>query len=262
MFGEISTQYKKYKNLIWMLAITDFKLRYQNSFLGYIWALLQPLLLFMILNFVFSSLFASDGAIEYYALQLITSLMIFLFFAESTSAGLRSLVSKSQLVTKIYVPRWTIIVASTVNALLIFLSNLIVIAGFFAWYRFLPSFQSMVVFIFFVFMLYVGIIGFSLMVAPLFVRFRDLSMIWEVITRALMYLCPILYPLSLLPEQWHQYILLNPLAFIIHFNKEALINNHFADLWQYAIFTIIIIIIFILGVVFYNSQVKGVAESI
>lgn len=262
MFAEVSGQYKKYKNLIWMLAVTDFKLRYQSSFLGYIWALLQPLLLFLILNFVFSSLFARDGGIEYYSLQLITSLMIFLFFSEATSAGLRSLVSKSQLVTKIYVPRWTIIIASTVNALLIFLTNLVVIVGFFAWYQFLPSLQSMLIFVFFILMLYVSIIGFSLATAPLYVRFRDAAMIWDVVTRALMYLSPILYPLSLLPEKWHQYILLNPLAFVIHFNKEALINNHFAEIWQYTVFGTIVFLMAALGVIAYKIQVKGVGEYI
>jgi lipopolysaccharide transport system permease protein len=254
--------FQKYKNLIWMLAVTDFRLRYQNSFLGYIWALLQPLLLFLILNFVFSSLFARSGEIEYYALQLITSLMIFLFFAEATSAGLRSLVSKSQLVTKIYVPRWTIIIASTLNAFLIFLTNLVVIAGFFAWYKFVPSILSIAVFAFFIICLYITIVGFSLIAAPLFVRFRDASMIWEVVTRALMYLSPILYPLSLLPQEWHKIILLNPVAFIIHFNKEALINSHFADPSQYIIFGITVISTFIVGIYLYKIQARYIAEHI
>jgi len=252
----------KYKNLIWMLAITDFKLRYQSSFLGYIWALLQPLLLFMILNFVFSSLFARGGGIEYYSLQLITSLMIFLFFAEATNAGLKSLVSKSQLVTKIYVPRWTIIIASTLNAFLIFLTNLIVIAGFFAWYRFVPSLQAIMMFAFFIIALYIMIIGFSLITAPLYVRFRDAAMIWEVVTRALMYLSPILYPLSLLPEKWHTLILLNPVAFIVHFNKEALISGRFAEPWQYGIFGSIVIGACVIGIWLYQVQSRRIAEHI
>ncbi len=254
--------FQKYSGLIWILAVTDFKLRYQSSFLGYIWALLQPLLLFTILNFVFSSLFARGGGIEYYALQLITSLMIFLFFSDATNAGLKSLVSKSQLVTKVYVPRWTIILASTLNAFFIFMMNLVIIAGFFAWYKFMPSFQAIAMFIFFIIALYILIIGFALMAAPLFVRFRDIAMIWEVVTRALMYLSPILYPLSLLPEKWHTAILLNPLAFVIHFNKEALINNRFAENWQYTLFGIIILSIFALGILAYNIQAKKIAEYI
>lgn len=255
-------QHENYRHLIWVLAVTDFKLRYQNSVLGYVWAILQPLLMFTILNIVFSSIFARGGGIEHYSLQLIVSLMLFFFFSDGTGAGLRSLVSKSQLVTKIYVPRWTIIVASTINALLIFSMNLIVIIGFFAWHKFLPSTAAIIMFAFFIVTLYVVILGFSLFAAPLYVKFRDAAMIWDVILRAIMYIAPILYPLSMLPESWHPYILMNPFAFVVHFNKEALINNHFAEPWQYAMFLGIVIAIFIFGIFMYNKQSKRIAESI
>lgn len=254
--------HENYRHLIWVLAVTDFKLRYQGSALGYVWAILQPLLMFTILNIVFSSLFARGGGIEHYSLQLIVSLMLFFFFSDGTGAGLRSLVSKSQLVTKIYVPRWTIIVASTINAALIFCMNLIVIIGFFAWHKFLPSTAAILMFIFFIITLYIVIVGFSLFAAPLYVRFRDVGMIWDVVLRAIMYIAPILYPLSMLPEEWHTYILLNPFAFVVHFNKEALINNHFADPVQYAMFLGIVIAIFVFGIVMYNAQSKRIAENI
>jgi len=255
-------QHENYRYLIWALAVTDFKLRYQNSVLGYVWALLQPLLMFAILNFVFSSIFARGGGIEYYSLQLITGLMLFFFFSDGTSAGLRSLVSKSQLVTKIYVPRWTIIVASTLNATLIFLMNLIVIVGFFAWYKFLPSMAAIGMFIVFILALYVIIVSFSLFAAPLYVKFRDLALIWDVVLRAMMYASPILYPLSMLPESWHTFILMNPFAFVVHFNKEALINEHFADPWQYGMFLGIALVLFVFGVYMYNKQSKHIAENI
>lgn len=245
-----------------MLAVTDFKLRYQNSVLGYVWALLQPLLLFMVLNLVFSSLFARGGGVDYYSLQLIVSLMLFLFFSEGTNAGLQSLVTKSQLVTKIYVPRWTIIIASTLNATLIFIMNLVVIAGFFAWYKFLPSFQAIGLFFISIIALYVTIVAFSLFAAPLYVKFRDLAMIWDVLVRVLMYASPILYPLTMLPEKYHTILLLNPVSFIIHFNKEALINNHFANSHQYVVFFSVVIGLLVFGVWSYNLQSKRIAENI
>jgi len=245
-----------------MLALTDFKLRYQNSVLGYVWALLQPFLMFLVLNFVFSAIFARGGGIEHYSLQLIVSLMIFFFFSEGTTAGLSSLVNKQQLVTKIYVPRWTIIIASTLNATMIFLMNLIVIAGFFAWYHFMPSFASIGLFLVFIVALYIIIVAFSLFAAPLYVKFRDLAMIWNVLLQVLMYASPIMYPLSVLPEKFHKFILLNPLSFIIHFNKEALINNHFASVAQYITFFSIVIAFFVFGIVMYNIQAKRIAENI
>jgi ABC-type polysaccharide/polyol phosphate export permease len=254
-------QHENYKELIWVLAKTDFKLRYQNSALGYVWALLQPLLLFGVLNFVFSSVFNRGGSIKYYTLQLLVSIILYTFFSEGTNAGMASLVSKSQLVTKIYVPRWTIIVASTLNSAMIFVMNLVVIAFFFALKGFMPSPIS--IFMFFVFSLavYAIVLEFSLLTAPLYARFRDLLMIWSVITRALFYATPIIYPLSTIPEKYHKILLLNPMAYIIHFNKEALINNHFPDIWQTLIFIATIVVFFAIGIFAYKKLIPKVAEE-
>jgi ABC-type polysaccharide/polyol phosphate export permease len=201
-------KHENYKELIWTLAKTDFKLRYQSSFLGYLWALLKPLLLFAIMNFVFSSIFNSRGiGSEYYSLQLLVGIVLFNFFSEGTTAGMNSLLSKSQLVTKIYVPRWSIIVASTINAALIFVMNLIVIVLFFGIKTFLPSFESIALFLLFSVATYVIILSFSLITAPLFVKFRDLILIWEVILSALFYATPIFYPLQMLPTNIQKVLL-------------------------------------------------------
>ena len=91
--------HENYRELIWVLAKTDFKLRYHGSALGYAWALLKPLLMFAIMNFVFSSLFSARGAgSQYYSLQLLTSIVLWNFFSEGSSAGMAALLSKAQLV--------------------------------------------------------------------------------------------------------------------------------------------------------------------
>lgn len=255
--------HENYKELIWMLAKTDFKLRYQGSILGYVWALLKPLLTFAILNFVFSSVFNPRGTgADTYSLQLLVALMMFYFFSEGTSAGMNSLLSKSQLVTKIYVPRWTIILASTINATLIFAMNLLVIVLFFAIKGFLPSLAAILLFILFSICIYIIVLSFALITAPLYVRFRDLSMIWDVLLMIVLYASPIIYPLVVLPAEFHQLILLNPMAFIVHFTKEALINNHFASLLQYATFFSIVLGGFVLSIFSYRKFTPRVAEEI
>ena len=85
--------------LLWILAKTDFKLRYHGSILGYVWALLKPLLIFLILNFVFSNLFGRG--IENYSLQLLTGIIMWNYFAEGTMVGLSSLLNKAGIITKI-----------------------------------------------------------------------------------------------------------------------------------------------------------------
>lgn len=256
-------QHENYRELIWILAKTDFKLRYHGSVLGYLWALLKPLLTFAVLNFVFSSMFNPRGTgISTYSLQLLVALMMFYFFSEGTSAGMNSLLSKAQLVTKIYVPRWTIILASTINATLIFLMNLSVIALFFAIKGFMPSLASIALFLLFSIFIYIIVLSFALITAPLYVKFRDLAMIWDVLLMIILYASPIIYPLTTLPAEYHKLILLNPLAFIIHFTKEAMLNNHFASLSQYGIFIAIVFGFFALSIWAYRKLIVKVAEEI
>lgn len=257
------TKHENYRELIWILARTDFKLRYHGSFLGYIWAILKPLLMFTILNFVFSSIFnPRNSGTEYYSLQLLVGIIMFNFFSEGTMAGMISLLSKAQLVTKIYVPRWTIILASTINASLVFLMNLLIIIIFFAIKGFLPSLGSILFFIFSAILTYVIILAFSLTAAPLYVKFRDLVLIWEVLTTILFYATPIIYSLSMMPEHIQKFLLINPMAFIIHFSKEALINNHFPDIWQTITFVLLILTAFLFSLVCYKQLSKRIAEDI
>lgn len=255
--------HENYKELIWTLAKTDFKLRYHGSVLGYVWALLKPLLLFLILNFVFSSIFnpRNTGA-EYFSLQLLTSIIIFNFFAEGTTSGLMSLMNKSTLVTKIYVPRWTIILASTINAALIFLTNLIVIIIFFAFHQYLPSPQAVGFFIFFILLTYLLILAFSFIAAPLFLKFRDLQQIWDVAVTAMFYAAPIVYPLAILPAWTHKIILLNPIAFIIHWTKTTLIENRFPPAFQIFLFVGILVLEMAISFMIYKKLEKRIAETI
>jgi len=258
-------QHENYKELIWMLAKTDFKLRYQGSFLGYIWAILQPLLMFLVLAAVFGGIFGSTGrggGIENYALQLLVALMLFTFFSEGTNAGMNALKSKAQLVTKIYVPRWSIILASTINTGMVFLMNIVVIIIFFIGFQFLPSLSSVILALIFAVALYFIILSFSLIVAPLVLYFKDVAMIWSVALRVMFYILPIIYPLDILPAWSHKIILLNPVAFIIHFTKQAMFENHYPHLGQTAIFVGLVIAFFIFSIWTYKRLIPSVAEKV
>jgi lipopolysaccharide transport system permease protein len=140
--------------------------------------------------------------------------------------------------------------------------NILVIIFFFAINKFVPSFEAVVLFVMFLIFTYIIILGFSLLTAPLYVKFRDLSMIWEVITSILFYASPIVYSLQMMPDKIQKLMLLNPMAFIIHFSKEGLINNHFADIWKTLIFIITVLLFFGLGMFSYNKLAPRIAEEI
>ncbi len=259
----MTKKHENYWELVWALARTDFKLRYHGSVLGYVWALLKPLLTFLILNFVFSTIFnPKNSGIQHFSLQLLTSIMLFNFFSEGTMAGLNSLLGKASLVTKIYVPRWTIVAASTINATLIFGMNLIIIVIFFAWYGFWPGIPAILMFVFFIILTFLLILAFSFVAAPLYVKYRDLSQIWEVAIQALFYGSPIVYPLQIIPQKYHPILLANPIGYIIHFNKVALTENHYAPLWQNAVFAAAIAVIFFASLFVFKKLEPKVAENI
>lgn len=256
-------RHENYKELVLRLAKTDFKLRYHGSTLGYVWVILKPLLMFTILNFVFSTIFNfRNSGTPYYPLELLTALLLFQFFAEGTMNGMSSLLSKAQLVTKIYVPRWTIILGSTINALFIFSMNLVVLIFFFVLYGKMPSLAGILMFFVYSILLYVLIVAFSFLTATLYVRFRDLITIWEVLLSVLMYASPIIYPLSMMPERIQNWILLNPLAFIINYSKEGLISNNFPKVGYFFLLLLGTAVILALSILIYKKYEKKVAELI
>jgi len=218
---------EKYQNLliIKQLAKTDFKLRYNDSVLGYFWSLLKPLSIFIILNFVFSHIFGVTDNL--YSLKLLTSLMIWNFFAEGTLTGLCSIQAKAGILTKIYLPKWTMIIAAISHILITYLINIIVIALFFIFYRYTPDFRGIISFFIYSFYTYILILSISFITSPFYVKFKDLRQIWEVIITAGFYASPIIYPMTAIPEVFHWILHLNPMTFIIQYTQATLFDPAF-----------------------------------
>jgi ABC-type polysaccharide/polyol phosphate export permease len=126
----------------------------------------------------------------------------------------------------------------------------------------MPSLEAILLFVFFSVLIYVINISFSLVTAPLYLKFRDLSLIWTVVTRALFYATPIIYPLQMLPADIQKILLINPMGFIIHFTKESLINNHFPETLHLIGFSLILIAIFFLSILAYKKMAPRIGENI
>lgn len=209
--------------IIKQFAKTDFKLRYNGSMLGYLWSLLKPLMIFSILNFVFSHFFSTQD--EHYSLRLITSLILWNFFAEGTMTGLGSILSKAGILTKIKLPLWTIVTASTTHICITYFINLVILIGFYTYYGFEPTLVQILFFLLYSVYAYILILGISLVTSVLYVKFRDLNQIWEVALTAGFYAAPIIYPMSAIPRGIHWILQLNPMTFIIQYVQEVMFNN-------------------------------------
>ena len=186
-------------DLLKELTLSDFKLKYKNSILGLFWFLLKPLLLFLVLYLVFS--FFIKIKIENYELYLLLGIMIWNYIAESTTKGMNSIITKSNLIKKTYFPRILVVLSTVLDSTLIFLLNMVVFFIFMLIYRVYPTLKSLS-FIYLLIILFLFIFGLSLILSTLFVKFRDLGHLWEVLLQITFWFTPIVYSIDLVPKKY------------------------------------------------------------
>jgi lipopolysaccharide transport system permease protein len=206
--------------LIWTLVRTDFKARYHGTLGGFVWALLKPMSMFVVLMGVFSFLFASKPT---YKLNLIVGLFLWDFFAEGTKAGLTSLHARGYLLTKARVPSWILVVTAISNAAITLAVFTLVIVVFLTGAGHPPTLAALAAFAGYCAALGAIVVGFSLASSVLFLRYRDLNQVWDVVVQAGFFVAPIIYPLDILPERFHFYLYIWPPTPVIEFSRAALV---------------------------------------
>ena len=206
--------------LVWTLVRTDFKARYHGTIGGFVWALLKPMSMFVVLMGVFSFLFASNPT---YKLNLIVGLFLWDFFAEGTKSGLTSLYARGYLLTKARVAPWILVVTSISNAVITLAVFSAVITIFLTGAGHPPTIRALAAFAAYCVALTAIVIGFSLAASVLFLRYRDLNQVWEMVLQAGFFLAPIIYPLEILPERFHFYLYVWPPTPVIEFSRAALV---------------------------------------
>jgi ABC-2 type transport system permease protein len=220
---KLRSRYRYSVILLKELVKTDFKLRYQGSVLGYLWSLLRPLLLFVILYVVFVRFLKIGAGIPNYPQYLLLGIVFWNYFSEVTTGSVDTIVGKGELIRKINFPKYVIILAGSFSAFINLLLNFVVI-GFFMYLGHIELHWSALWIIPLIAELFVFSLAMAFFLSAVFVRFRDVLYIWEVIMQAAFYATPILYPLSLIPHQAAQVLLLNPMAQIIQDARHALIT--------------------------------------
>jgi ABC-2 type transport system permease protein len=213
-----------YKDLVRELAVTDFKLKYQGSVLGYLWSFAKPLMLFAVLYVVFTRFVRfGGGTIEHYSLYLLLGIVLWSYFTDSTNAAMGSIVDRGDLIRKVYFPRIVIVIAASISSLITLVLNLAVVFIFVLVAR-IPFHFSLPLFLLLVVELYVLSLGCSLLLSALYVKFRDIRHIWEVGLQILFYASPIIYPLSIVPHNFVPVLTLSPVTQIIQDARWLLIT--------------------------------------
>jgi len=260
---------KENKTLISELVRTDFKLRYQGSVLGYAWSLLRPLLLFVILYIVFVKFLKVGASIPHYPVYLLLGIVIWNFFLEMTTQSLGSIVGRGDLIRKIRIPLWIIIFSSSLSAVINLLLNMVVIIIFMILNR-VDLLATTIWLPMILLEVYVFALSLSLFLSAMFVKFRDVGYIWEVVLQAGFYLTPIIYPLALIPSATLQkIILLNPMAQAIQdarwstITHDTLISHTvFQGGWHMYIPFAIVLTLLAGGLLYFRKESKYFAENI
>ncbi len=259
---------KQNRALLRELVITDFKLRYQGSVLGYAWSLLKPLLMFAILYVVFVKFLKIGAGIPHYPIYLLLGIVLWGFFTEMTGQSLGSIVGREALIRKIRIPRWIIVISASVSALINLSLNLIVVAVFLVINQVELTWSALLLPLTLV-EIYVFALGLSFFLAAAFVKFRDLSNIWDIIVQAGFYLTPILYPLSMIPNDFFQKLLLmNPMAQAIQDARHNVVVQDTVTTWSLVsgwkafIPLVIVAATVAVGVLYFKKHSTSFAENL
>lgn len=247
------------------LAVTDFKLRYAGSVLGYFWSVCKPLMLFGVLYLVFTHALKFGEGVPYFPLQLLLAIVLWAFFSEATGAAVNVLVLRADMVRKIAFPRIVLPISVGMTALLAMLFNLIAVLVYvliselptsWQWLWIPPLLVELGLFT----------LGVSLILSSLYVRFRDIGQLWQVGLQMLFYATPIIYPIQLIKDTHLKRVMLaNPLAQIVNDARHCLVNidtSSTAELlgpWIWVPFTIVAVVV-LAGVLLYRALTPRMAE--
>lgn len=261
---------KRNRVLLRELVITDFKLRYQGSVLGYAWSLLKPLFLFAIMYVVFGML-VKLGSVEHYAAYLLLGIVLWTFFSEVTNQGMSSILTRGDLLRKINFPKYIIVLSTSISALINLALNLVIVFILMLVNGVEITFTTPMLFLY-ILEIYLFALGLAFFLSALSVKYRDVAHIWEIIMQAAFYATPIIYPLSVVVQKSElaaQVLLMNPVAQAIQDARYYLITREsvtvatlFDNEWVILIPIAITIFVFIGGALYFKKNSKRFAENI
>lgn len=259
------------------LVKTDFKLRYQGSMLGMAWSVLRPLMLFAVMYVVFVRFLRFGAGISHFAVSLLLAQTLWSFFQEATSQGMRAIVDRGDLLRKINFPKYIVVISSTVSAFINLLISLVVVLVFmiingveFRW--------TVILFPLLIIELYVFALAIAFLLSTLYVKFRDIGHIWDVIMQIWFYLTPIIYPLSQIIDMGgygllaaKALLILNPVAQVIQDARYVMVTTQTETIWNTVgtgfpllriIPMVIIVALFAIGVVVFRKNSRKFAEEL
>jgi ABC-2 type transport system permease protein len=257
---------RRFWRLTWTLAVTQFRLKFYGSFLGYLWQLVRPLMLFGVLYVVFTVAIRLGGGIAFFPVVLLTGIVLYTFFNEAVSQSVNALVDREPLLRKVEFPRMAIPCAVVLTALMNLGLNLVVVV-FFAVISGVDLHLSQLQFPLILLALALFVLGIGLLTSALFVRYRDVSPISDVFLQIMFYGSVIIFPIEAIPASAQQWLMLNPFAAIIQQTRHAMIDPNAPSAfevggWQTGVAILLILLTVAGGFLVFRKRAPYVAEDL
>lgn len=243
-FREFLAKFRQYGSLLRELVVRDLKIKYRRSFLGYIWSLLNPILMMVVMSVIFSYMFRFD--IPNYPLYLICGQTLWAFFAESTTIGMQSVITNGPLIRKVYIPKYIFPISRVLSSFVTMSLSLVAIllVMLFTGVRF--SFAMLLAPIPLALML-IFAMGVAMLISACAVYFRDIIHLYSVVILAWMYCTAIFYPVSALPPKVGFLIRFNPMYNYISFFRNLMLSGTLPDTWTWVACVLSSCLAFLLG---------------
>lgn len=247
-------------DLIKELTWSDFKLRYNNSILGFFWSFIKPLLMLTTLYIVFSLLI--NIKIENYPLFLLLGIIIWNFFYESTTISMNNMIAKRSLIKNVYLQRKVLVISSCLNALITLFLNLIIFFIIALVIGLKINLLGILILILMIILLFIMSLSVSYILGAYYLKYRDLIHIWEVLLQIGFFITPIAYNTSIIPREYLFVYMLNPIARVLTYSRNTLLYQLNPDIMGILFAIAFSLLLYIIGLIIFKERSKYFAEEI
>jgi ABC-2 type transport system permease protein len=260
--------WRRFVNLTWIIGLTEYRLTYFGSVLGYLWSLMRPLMLFGVLYVVFSQIVKFGGDIQNYPVLLLFNIVLFNFFSDSTQRAVTAVVDSEGIVRKMHFPRLVIPLSTVLTGALNLILSLIAVFVFLLVYGVEPRATWLLLPVLLVPLVAITA-AVAMIVSAMYVRFRDVAPIWFVVSTILFYGSPVLYAIDAVPDSSQRWVMLNPIAMLLEQGRQWIVDPtargaiEVVGGWGWALVPLAIFVgLCALGVWLFDREAPAIAERL
>jgi homopolymeric O-antigen transport system permease protein len=252
----------RYRELFFFLAWRDILVRYKQTVIGLAWALLRPFLTMLVFTLVFSKLAKLPSGGAPYPILVFAALLPWQFFSSAFSSAGDSLISNAGMISKVYFPRLVIPASAVIVSFVDFLISWLILVGLMIWYGFEPEWRILTLPLF-IFVAFGAAMGAGLWIAALNVKYRDFRYIIPFVVQFGLYISPVGFSSSIVPEKWRLLYAVNPMVGVIDGFRWAILGENIQLYWPGFLLSIALILVILLtGIVFFRNTEKTFADII